>query len=163
MVTDKKNSRRFISGAELFANEGVVDFEVFDYLKEGLQPYDKFGKPIECRFSYHRASQILNSVDRITKRIKELQNIDEFEKKLKSEDIIEIEYNEFLSELLYDLNIFKENKESIRINKSDLRQLKGFRDKLAKKNRSCLMRCRESMKAILPTHRGDTLSSRSGQ
>lgn len=36
----------FISGENLLTRLDIFPFELFDYVKKGLQPFDKFGKPI---------------------------------------------------------------------------------------------------------------------
>lgn len=40
---------KFIHGLNLLTRFDIVSFELFDYVKNGLQPFDKFGRPIPPR------------------------------------------------------------------------------------------------------------------
>jgi hypothetical protein len=45
-VVDKPQYKKWISGEELIARWGIRDFELFDQMKMGLQPYNSYGKKI---------------------------------------------------------------------------------------------------------------------
>ncbi len=56
---------RWLTGKELIERWGIADFELFDYLKKGHQPYSRYGKQIIDSDSLERAPK--KSIEEIEK------------------------------------------------------------------------------------------------
>jgi len=71
MLKDKKS--KWITGKELITRWDIKDFELFDFLKQGLQPYTRYGKKIIDSDSLRRARR--DSIDKIERDLRTKQKL----------------------------------------------------------------------------------------
>jgi hypothetical protein len=69
----------WVSWNELL-NQGIKNFEILDYLKEGLQPYSRPDIPIYCPCDYHRYTYLNRKLTRFNNLIKEFEKATSSEK-----------------------------------------------------------------------------------
>jgi hypothetical protein len=65
---------KWISHPDLLARWKILDFESIDYLKQGLQPYSRYGLPLSCPILHHARHHKSNELSILREELKRMES-----------------------------------------------------------------------------------------
>ncbi|MFC1552603.1 hypothetical protein ACFL6P_08585, partial [Candidatus Latescibacterota bacterium] len=102
------NMSNWLSFQETLDELDIKDFELFEYLKKGLQPYNRPGAPFLCPSECHEYHSIWESIGEIQSKLrisKDCLDFIEIQRKNNDKKTILIAYNPFIDDLFAINNI----------------------------------------------------------